>query len=222
MSSIDSYRASSKRHRTPWGIDEIKRLADAVAAEKAANADGAINWQVIAKRVGTRNRVQCYQRYKYVDAASKCGIPRHSWSVDEAIQLLKWHVTYGNSWRMYSACLPGRTQAEIKGKFLSLQRSLVSKNSDVWRIDEYAPYREHLRRSLCRVPCKRRRKNLEICVGPSSERQLQLIWMLRHGQRAISSSSLDRNTLTFPLASKDPSRQYRKKGGINIPRYKTL
>lgn len=216
MSSISCYKAVSSTCRRSWNINEIQRLTDAVAIEKAANANDKIDWRIVARRVGTRDRVQCYQRYRYVDSAGKRGTQRHSWSVDEAIQLLKCHVVYGNNWSMYLEYIPGRTLTEIKCKFLSLQRSLVSKNSDIWRIDEYAPYREHLRKSLYLIPYKQKqkqkRKSLESCISCSSERQLQLIWALRHSQKTFMPNSFDRNISTYPLSSKDASRRRRRKG----------
>lgn len=207
MSSVNFYRISniSKRHRVPWGADEIKRLADAVSIERATTTVGKINWREVAKRVGTRDRVQCYQRYTYIDHPGKTGTSRRLWSVEETVQLLKWYANYGSNWRMYLACLPERTPAEIKGKFLSLQRALMSKNSDVWRLDEYAPYRELLQESLCRVPYKRR--SLTGYVGAHSYRQLWLVQAFKHNRRPFNSWSLDRNALTFPLSSEDFARR---------------
>ena len=226
MPSIDFYRTPTRRHRTPWHADEIKRLLDAVAMERNAHADSMIDWRLISKRVGTRDRVQCYQRYTNIDRAGKTNTKRRSWTIDETIRLLKWHVSCGHNWSTYSSVLPKRTPAEIKGKFLSLQRAVMSKNSDVWRIDEYAPYREYLRESLCRTP--RRRQTLAMCIGASQYRQLQLIWTFKRTPGPFVSPP-DRNISTFPLLSNDyagrrgSSKRYRGRRLIErAVRFKTL
>lgn len=207
MSSISFYKISStnKRYRVPWSADEVKRLVDAISMERAATTVGKINWREVAKRVGTRDRVQCYQRYTYINHPGKSGTSRCLWSIDETVQLLKWYADHGRNWSMYSTCFPGRTPAEVKGKFLSLQRALMSKNSDVWRLDEYAPYRELLQESLYRASHKRRR--LTEYIGADSCRQLWLVQAFKHNRKPFNPWSLDRNILTFPLSSKDSARR---------------
>lgn len=57
---------SSRKSKPPrrWNPSEDRRLAESVKAH------GEVNWKAIAAKVGSRNHVQCLQRWKKVGVSS--------------------------------------------------------------------------------------------------------------------------------------------------------
>ncbi|KAG5186612.1 Homeodomain-like protein, partial [Tribonema minus] len=92
-----------------WTAEEDERLRHVVALR------GESQWKRIAAEVGTRNHVQCLQRWKKV---LRPGLKKGNWT-DAEDELLARLVEAGNfkNWGVVAAQLAGRTSKQCRERW---------------------------------------------------------------------------------------------------------
>ena len=76
---------------------------------------GECNWKAIAASVGSRNHMQCLQRWKKV---LKPGITKGNWSLHEDVTLLHLVGSGGREdWSRIAALLPSRSARECRERW---------------------------------------------------------------------------------------------------------
>ncbi len=92
-----------------WSEEEDARLVEAV------NAFGGKNWKAIAALVGTRDFMQCNQRWR---KSLRPGLTKGTWTTEEDDQLRKAILLYGcNAWRAVAATVDGRNTKQCKERW---------------------------------------------------------------------------------------------------------
>eukprot|EP01035_Chromulina_nebulosa_P018766 gene18766-24533_t len=91
-----------------WTTEEDNRLREAISLY------GELNWRVIANFVGTRDNVQCLQRWQKV---IRPGLVKGQWS-DEEDTLLTYLVSLGfKNWGKLASHMPGRTSKQCRERW---------------------------------------------------------------------------------------------------------
>jgi hypothetical protein len=96
------------------------------AAEDTALVDlvgefGPNDWDTIASHLPGRNASQCRDRWlSYLSP----DVTNGPWTVEEEQLLLRKHVEFGPRWRRISLFFVGRTEINVKSRFLLIQRRL--------------------------------------------------------------------------------------------------
>ena len=107
--------ASPVKHRhNKWTSIEDERLKYLVQNSKKPN------WKLIASRMPNRNSRQCQERWEYYLSPSVNNSP---WSHEEDVLLLEKYKEIGSKWSMIAKCFSGRTNTNVKNRYLALQRS---------------------------------------------------------------------------------------------------
>ena len=85
--------------------------------------NGSPNWKLIAKNFRTRNARQCQERWEYYLSPEVNNGP---WSAEEDQLLYQKYAEYGSQWKIISAFFKGRTNTNVKNRYLFLQRKKSS------------------------------------------------------------------------------------------------
>jgi hypothetical protein len=85
---------------------------------------GTSDWQEIADHLPGRNPRQCRDRWVYYLSPEVGNGP---WTVEEETLLLAKHNELGSSWKRIAPFFPGRTDINVKSRFLLIQRRLRKK-----------------------------------------------------------------------------------------------
>ncbi|OHT14396.1 r2r3-MYB transcription factor [Tritrichomonas foetus] len=82
---------------------------------------GDNNWVLIAEKLNGRSPRQCRDRYVYyLDPSIKKG----EWTKEEERILLEKYYLLGSSWKLIANFLPGRTEIDLKNRFLKINRAI--------------------------------------------------------------------------------------------------
>jgi hypothetical protein len=92
---------------------EDERLAEIVRQQ------GAQNWDRIACEVKGRNARQCRDRWLSYLAPDVVNGP---WTQDEEQLLVRKYRQFGASWKRIATCFKGRTDINVKSRWLLIQR----------------------------------------------------------------------------------------------------
>ena len=80
---------------------------------------GEKSWDIVSKRMGTRNQRQCKERwFNYLSPNVKF-LP---WTFEEDQKLERLHSEYGAKWVKIAQFFPSRTDTNIKNRWMVLQR----------------------------------------------------------------------------------------------------
>lgn len=85
-------------NRGPWSPEEDCRLTDLKALH-------GVGWAAMAAEMPGRTNVQCSNRWRVIDPASKSG----PWTHDETCRLTELHNTHRDSSEVISQHIPGRS-----------------------------------------------------------------------------------------------------------------
>lgn len=83
---------------------------------------GTSSWNKVAEFMGTRNARQCRDRYKNYLAPNLCTKP---WTLEDDEKLNNLINTMGKKWSQIAKEFPGRTDINIKSRWMLLQRQLA-------------------------------------------------------------------------------------------------
>eukprot|EP00904_Undaria_pinnatifida_P009906 jgi/Undpi1/6045/HiC_scaffold_2.g01319.m1 len=119
QSTSISGRKSSKPPRR-WQASEDRRLAESVKLH------GEANWKAIASKVGSRNHVQCLQRWKKV---LRPGLVKGQWSSKEDSVLMKLATSGYKNWGVLSNHMPGRTSKQCRERWCHHLNPTINKGA---------------------------------------------------------------------------------------------
>ena len=95
--------------------------ADDELLRQTVAALGTSNWDAVAAQMPGRTPRMCHDRWtNYLDPS----ISHKSWTPEEDSLLLSKHSELGSRWVVISRFFPGRTDTQIKNRFLLLQRRI--------------------------------------------------------------------------------------------------
>ena len=97
--------AGGRSKPTFWTKEEDQKLRDAVKECKESN------WKLIANKVGSRNHMQCLQRWMKVLAP---GLIKGPWTKTEDMQLIKLVKEGHKNWGSLALKIPGRTSKQCR------------------------------------------------------------------------------------------------------------
>lgn len=84
-----------------------------------------IDWKTVSIEMNGRTARQCRERYKnYLDPSLK----KEEWTSEEDSKLIRTFLVYGNTWRLFSPYLPGRSTNSIRNRALYLMKSVNLKS----------------------------------------------------------------------------------------------
>jgi hypothetical protein len=131
--------ATSLAPRHWWKSEEDAKLVEAV--KKHGHC-----WVAVATMVPGRTNHQCLQRWKHnLDPANG---KRGRWSSEEDAELIKAVQKLGNQWVEIAATVPGRTDAQCRGRWLVLDPTRTNGNQGnsrrSWKPEEDAMLMEEL------------------------------------------------------------------------------
>ncbi|CAM9720704.1 unnamed protein product [Choristocarpus tenellus] len=111
-----------------WDSQEDRRLTMAVQRH------GEANWKAIALHVGSRNHVQCLQRWKKVLCP---GLIKGQWSADEDAVLMKLAVAGYKNWGQLAIHMPGRTSKQCRERWCHHLDPSINKS-------DYTPHEDRI------------------------------------------------------------------------------
>ncbi|OHT13799.1 Myb-like DNA-binding domain containing protein [Tritrichomonas foetus] len=133
-----------RKERSKFTQNEDQKLM------KLVQKYGDNNWVLIAGKFNGRTPRQCRDRYVYyLDPNIKKG----DWTRDEENILLEKYQQLGSSWKLISNFLPGRTEIDLKNRFLKIDRAIKK--------TERKKLREMEKMKLSHFS-KKKKKNMEI------------------------------------------------------------
>jgi len=110
----------------PWVKEEDQKLLEAIkrlhppdSGDAEFSKEKPINWSKAAASVPGRTPKQCRERWRCNLDPS---ISKASWRPEEDNLILELQGQMGNSWALFTARLPGRTENAIKTRFRTLER----------------------------------------------------------------------------------------------------
>lgn len=77
------------------------------------------NWKLISKNFKNRNPRQCQERWEYYLSPDVNNGP---WTAEEDALLYQKYAEYGSQWKVISSFFKGRTNTNVKNRFLYLER----------------------------------------------------------------------------------------------------
>ena len=80
---------------------------------------GEKSWDIVSKRMGTRNQRQCKERWFNYLSPNVKSLP---WTIEEDQKLEQLHNELGAKWVKISQFFPSRTDTNIKNRWMVLQR----------------------------------------------------------------------------------------------------
>lgn len=86
---------------------------------KLVNNSYPIVWTYIAEQFPNRNKRQCFERWNYYLSPN---VNNSDWTKEEDQILLEKYKLYGSKWTKIAKYFKGRTNTNIKNRFLALQR----------------------------------------------------------------------------------------------------
>eukprot|EP00752_Nemacystus_decipiens_P011228 g9978.t1 len=104
--ALSGRKSTAKPRR--WQPHEDKLLTAAV------HQCGEANWKSIASKVGTRNHVQCLQRWKKV---LRPGLVKGQWDAEEDAALMKLATAPFKNWGTLSTQMSGRTSKQCRERW---------------------------------------------------------------------------------------------------------
>ena len=133
------FQGGAKTRKKPWSAEEDDVL------RKLVRKYGPEKWTAISSHLQGREGKQCRERWHN---HLKPTISKQPWSEEEDWRLFLLHTVHGNSWSMFSRCLAGRTDNNIKnhwnssmqGKSVEMRKQLAdmikqfaAKHTEAWR-----------------------------------------------------------------------------------------
>jgi hypothetical protein len=115
----------------PAAVHRVHPRSTFTQAEDAALVDlvrelGDADWDEVAVRLRGRNPRQCRDRWlSYLSP----DIGNGPWTTEEEMLLLEEQAKYGTAWKRIAQSFPGRTDINVKSRFLLIQRRLRKKAS---------------------------------------------------------------------------------------------
>lgn len=95
---------------TPAEDEKLKQIVNEV---------GDNSWDLVSKRMGTRNQRQCKERWFNYLSPNISFLP---WSIEEDQKLIRLHEEFGAKWVKIAQYFPSRTDTNIKNRWMVLQR----------------------------------------------------------------------------------------------------
>lgn len=86
---------------------------------KLVNSSYPVVWSYIAEQFPNRNKRQCFERWSYYLSPN---VNNGDWSKEEDDLLLEKFKVYGSKWTKIAQYFKGRTNTNIKNRYLALQR----------------------------------------------------------------------------------------------------
>lgn len=108
------------QHKGKWTEEENEKLAALVR-------EHGEDWEQVARLMGTRSRKQC--KYRWENGIDP-HLNRSEWSPDEDAAVIQLVQQMGSHWTKIARHFQGRTDDQVRRRYLKLQNKLASGSSD--------------------------------------------------------------------------------------------
>ena len=112
MSAGESKKVRVKHNK--WNVYEDMRLKQIVLS-----MGSNLNWNQVASFFKNRNQRQCQERWEYY---LRPDVNNGPWTPEEDELLLQKYNEYGSHWKVISKFFKGRTNTNVKNRYLALNR----------------------------------------------------------------------------------------------------
>ena len=124
----------SKFRHNKWNYFEDQMLTALVEEQKCE--ENQINWFDISRQIPNRSVRQCKERWaKYLSPSVNNG----PWSKEEDELLLKKYQEIGSQWTLISTYFNGRSDTNVKNRWLQIERERKKKNIPHKKINKDLP-----------------------------------------------------------------------------------
>ncbi|EAY03679.1 Myb-like DNA-binding domain containing protein [Trichomonas vaginalis G3] len=110
-SQVDQQKIKHRHNK--WSPSEDEKLRSLVISSNK------LNWRLIALNIPNRNARQCQERWNYYLSPN---VNNGEWTKEEDELLYEKYREFGTKWQQIAKFFRGRTNTNVKNRFLALER----------------------------------------------------------------------------------------------------